>query len=340
MIKKVLLKILNSYTGFLIYGVVLTLLLMPTSVLAQGSKTDSSIQAVVDSTSMNALLNKRVLKADTTKTGIVEQTLNPPSVTDLVSIPKIIWALLFIFSGYLIIRLIISILYRFSTKYPRYEFVIKRFIPIFRILAWIFIIYVVVVGFFNPPVATLVAFFASIGVAIGFAAQDLLKNIFGGFIVMFDRPFQIGDKIESGKYYGEVIEIGIRSTKIVTADDSTITIPNSEFMTQNVSNSNSGENNCQVVAEIYLPIDVNTEQVRKIATEAAQISKYIYLNKPINVVFINEMHEYKSVLKMRLKAYVSNLDKEFAFKSEMTEIVLKSLLEQGIIKPDSFSRNE
>ena len=340
MIKKVLLKILNSYTGFLIYGVVLTLLLMPTSVLAQGSKTDSSIQAVVDSTSMNALLNKRVLKADTTKTGIVEQTLNPPSVTDLVSIPKIIWALLFIFSGYLIIRLIISILYRFSTKYPRYEFVIKRFIPIFRILAWIFIIYVVVVGFFNPPVATLVAFFASIGVAIGFAAQDLLKNIFGGFIVMFDRPFQIGDKIESGKYYGEVIEIGIRSTKIVTADDSTITIPNSEFMTQNVSNSNSGENNCQVVAEIYLPIDVNTEQVRKIATEAAQISKYIYLNKPINVVFINEMHEYKSVLKMRLKAYVSNLDKEFAFKSEMTEIVLKSLLEQGIIKPDSFSRDE
>lgn len=340
MIKKVLLKILNSYTGFLIYGVVLTLLLMPTSVLAQGSKTDSSIQAVVDSTSMNALLNKRVLKADTTKTGIVEQTLNPPSVTDLVSIPKIIWALLFIFSGYLIIRLIISILYRFSTKYPRYEFVIKRFIPIFRILAWIFIIYVVVVGFFNPPVATLVAFFASIGVAIGFAAQDLLKNIFGGFIVMFDRPFQIGDKIESDKYYGEVVEIGIRSTKIVTADDSTITIPNSEFMTQNVSNSNSGENNCQVVAEIYLPIDVNTEQVRKIATEAAQISKYIYLNKPINVVFINEMHEYKSVLKMRLKAYVSNLDKEFAFKSEMTEIVLKSLLEQGIIKPDSFSRNE
>ncbi len=340
MIKKVLLKILNSYTGFLIYGVVLTLLLMPTSVLAQGSKTDSSIQAVVDSTSMNALLNKRVLKADTTKTGIVEQTLNPPSVTDLVSIPKIIWALLFIFSGYLIIRLIISILYRFSTKYPRYEFVIKRFIPIFRILAWIFIIYVVVVGFFNPPVATLVAFFASIGVAIGFAAQDLLKNIFGGFIVMFDRPFQIGDKIESDKYYGEVVEIGIRSTKIVTADDSMITIPNSEFMTQNVSNSNSGENNCQVVAEIYLPIDVNTEQVRKIATEAAQISKYIYLNKPINVVFINEMHEYKSVLKMRLKAYVSNLDKEFAFKSEMTEIVLKSLLEQGIIKPDSFSRNE
>ncbi len=340
MIKKVLLKILNSYTGFLIYGVVLTLLLMPTSVLAQGSKTDSSIQAVVDSTSMNALLNKRVLKADTTKTGIVEQTLNPPSVTDLVSIPKIIWALLFIFSGYLIIRLIISILYRFSTKYPRYEFVIKRFIPIFRILAWIFIIYVVVVGFFNPPVATLVAFFASIGVAIGFAAQDLLKNIFGGFIVMFDRPFQIGDKIESDKYYGEVVEIGIRSTKIVTADDSMITIPNSEFMTQNVSNSNSGENNCQVVAEIYLPIDVNTEQVRKIATEAAQISKYIYLNKPINVVFINEMHEYKSVLKMRLKAYVSNLDKEFAFKSEMTEIVLKSLLEQGIIKPDSFSRDE
>lgn len=340
MIKKVLLKILNSYQEILIYSIFLALLSMPSSVFAQDSKTDSSIQTVVDSSTIKAQLNKRGLKADTTRTGIVEQTLNPPSVTDLVSIPKIIWALVFIFSAYLIIRLIINILYRISTRYPRYEFVIKRFIPIFRILAWIFIIYIVVVGFFKPPVATLVAFFASVGVAIGFAAQDLLKNVFGGLIVMFDRPFQIGDKIESGNYYGEVVEIGIRSTKIVTADDSTITIPNNQFMIQDVSNSNSGENNCQVVAEIYLPIDVNTEQVRKIATEAAQVSKYIYLNKPINVIFINEMHEYKSVLKMRLKAYVSNLDKEFAFKSEMTEIVLKSLLEQEIIKPESFSRNE
>ncbi len=263
------------------------------------------------------------------------ETLRPPQISDIVSIPKIIWSLIFLLFGYFIIRLLISLISSLSIRYPRYDFTIKRIIPIFRILAWIFLIYIIVIGIFNPPAATLFAFFTSVGVAVGFAAQDLLKNVFGGLVVMFDRPFQIGDKIEAGKYYGEVVEIGIRSTKIVTPDDSLVTIPNSEFMVQNVSNSNSGENNCQVVAELYLPINIDTERVREIATEAAQVSKYIFLNKPIAVLFFNEIKDRKTVLKVRLKAYVSDLSKEFHFKSEMTEIVLRSLIEQGII-PEKF----
>jgi len=264
------------------------------------------------------------------------ENLRPPQISEIVSIPKIIWSIIFLIIGYFAIRLLISIFSSLSIRYPKYEFTIKRIIPIFRILSWIFVIYIIVIGIFNPPAATLFAFFTSVGVAVGFAAQDLLKNVFGGLVVMFDRPFQIGDKIEAGKYYGEVVEIGIRSSKIVTPDDSIVTVPNSEFMTQYVSNSNSGENNCQVVAEMYLPIDINTERVREIATEAAQVSKYIYLNKPVVVLFFNEIYNERVVLKMRLKAYVSDLSKEFYFKSEMTEIVMKSLIEQQIIPEDFY----
>jgi small-conductance mechanosensitive channel len=304
---------------------------------AQDVNYDSVAQVLTDTTQILPPAISDTIKADTTKSGEQPQeVLKPPSVTDIVSIPKIIWSIIFLIVGYFIIRLLIGILNRISSRYHKYEFTIKRTIPIFRILAWIFVIYIVVVGIFNPPAATMLAFFASVGVAVGFAAQDLLKNVFGGLVVMFDKPFQIGDKIEAGKYYGEVIEIGIRSTKIITPDDSTVTVPNSEFMTQYVSNSNSGENNCQVVAEMFLPIDIDTEKVRQIAKEAAQVSKYIYLNKPIVVLFFNEIHDRRLVLKMRLKAYVSNLDKEFVFKSEMTEIVMKSLLEQKIIKPEYY----
>ncbi|MCB0806540.1 MAG: mechanosensitive ion channel [Bacteroidales bacterium] len=266
------------------------------------------------------------------------ENLKPPQISDIISIPKIIWSLIFVILGYFIIRLMISLISSLSIRYPRYDFTIKRIIPIFRILAWVVLIYIIVIGIFNPPAATLIAVFTSVGVAVGFAAQDLLKNVFGGLVVMFDRPFQIGDKIEAGKYYGEVVEIGIRSTKIVTPDDSMVTVPNSEFMIQYVSNSNSGENNCQVVAELYLPIDIDTEKVREIATQAAQVSKYIYLNKPVVVLFFNEIKDKRTVLKMRLKAYVSDLSKEFYFKSEMTEIVLKSLIEKEIIEKD-FYRN-
>ncbi len=153
-------------------------------------------------------------------------------------------------------------------------------------------------------------------------------------MLLFDRPFQVGDKIETGKYYGEVLEIGLRATRIVTPDDSVVSVPNLELMNTAVSNANSGELNCQVVAEIYLPIDVDTRKARKIAIESAQVSRYIYLEKPIVVVFFNEVKERRSYLKMRLKAYVMDIRYEFAFKSDMTEIVIRELLAEGVLKKE------
>jgi small-conductance mechanosensitive channel len=123
---------------------------------------------------------------------------------------------------------------------------------------------------------------------------------------------------------------------LVTPDDSVVSVPNLELMNASVSNANSGELNCQVVAEIILPIDVDTRKVRKIATEAAQVSKFIYLNKPIVVLFFNEMHQRRSYLKMRLKAYVMDIRYEFQFKSDMTEIVIKELLSQNLINKDDL----
>lgn len=279
-----------------------------------------------------------VVKNDTLNQQTTETTLKQleaPRFADLVSGPKIIWTIILLILGYLAIQLCLTLFTAYAKRNPKYNLFVKRFLPIFKIFAWIFLIYIIIVGVFSPPAEMLIAVLASVGLAIGFAAQDLVKNLFGGLVVMFDRPFQIGDKIEAGGHYGEVIAIGIRATKIVTADDSVIIIPNSDFMSGEVSNSNSGESNCQVVAEIYLPLNIDTEKVRKIATEAALISKYIYLNKPIAIIFVNEMHNIRSVYKMRVKAYVSDLSKEFAFKSEMTEIVIKALIEEKILPSES-----
>lgn len=293
--------------------------------ISDTTKVDSALKSIRD-----FVKNDTIQKADDRS-----NKFGPPELTEIISISNIIWTIITLIAGYFIIKLLLSLLNNIANRNKKYEFTTKRIIPIIRILSWTFLIYIIIVGIYDPPAATIFAFLASLGFAVGFAAQDLLKNVFGGLVVMFDRPFQIGDKIEAGKYYGEVIEIGIRSTKVVTPDDSVVTIPNSEFMMQYVSNSNSGENNCQVVAEIYLPLYVNTERVRKIAMEAALVSKYIYLNKPVVVLFLNEFKDRSSVIKMKIKAYVSNLDKEFVFKSEMTELVIKELIKSDIIKESS-----
>jgi MscS family membrane protein len=276
---------------------------------------------------------------DTTKSdkGSDEKLTTPPAISDIISINKIIWAIIFFIAGLYIIKFFTKIFELFAEKSTRYRIAIKGIIPVLRILGWTIVIYIIIAGIFKPPAATLLAVAASLGIAVGFASQDIFKNIFGGIMILFDKPFQVGDKIEIGKYYGEVIKIGLRSTKMVTPDDSTVSVPNGEIMSTSVSNSNSGEADCQVVAEIYLPITVDTEIVRQIATEAAQVSKYIYLNKPITVLFFNEIKEKKSYFTMRLKAYVMDIRYEFNFKSDMTELVIKELLKQKIISPTDFN---
>jgi len=252
-------------------------------------------------------------------------------VLHVISFSKILWTLIILLLVFFFIRLLVSILEAFAEKSVKARITIKSLIPIVRIVLWVVFIFAIVKGIYNPPIETLLALGASVAIAVGLAAQDLLRNVFGGIMLLFDRPFQVGDKIKTGEHYGEVLEIGLRATRLVTPDDSVVSVPNLELMNASVSNSNSGELNCQVVAEFILPLDVDTRKVRKIATEAAQVSKYIYLNKPIVVLFFNEMHERRSYLKMRLKAYVMDIRYEFQFESDMTEIVIRELLGQGLI---------
>jgi small-conductance mechanosensitive channel len=239
---------------------------------------------------------------------------------------------IFLIISYYTIKIITTILDKFSEKSARYRIALKGIIPIFRIISWTAVISIVVGVIFAPPIESLVVVTGSLGIALGLASQDIIKNVFGGIITLFDRPFQVGDKVEIGEYYGEVKSIGLRSTRIVTPDDSIVSIPNGDIMIKSVSNANSGEANCQVVAEIFLPPNSDLDAARKIAIQAAQTSKYVFLNKPIAVIFKNEMHQNKSVIKMRLKAYVLDIRYEFAFLSEMTELTIKELVKEGIIK--------
>ena len=275
---------------------------------------------------------------DTTKPsalGDIRSTL--PDVKWSLSLKKIFWALIIFLVAFLIIKYVTRLLEAIAEKSDRMRLSIKKIIPIYRIFGWTFILYLIIEGVFAPPIETLIAVTGAAGIAVGFASQDILKNIFGGIMILFDRPFQVGDKIKVGSHYGEVVNIGLRTVRIVTPDDSLVSIPNNEIVNQSVSNSNSGEFNCQVVAEFYLPLNIDVAKVKQLACEAAIVSKYIYLNKPIAVIIKNEIHEGRSILKMRLKAYVLDIRYEFPFKSEMTEIVVKELIDNKLVNPEDLS---
>jgi small-conductance mechanosensitive channel len=173
---------------------------------------------------------------------------------------------------------------------------------------------------------------AAVGVAIGFAAQDLLKNLFGGIILVFDQPFQVGDKISAGGTYGEVVSIGLRSTRIVTPDDNLVSVPNAQVVDGQVANANAGELNCQVVTDLYLPGWIDEARAKKIAFEAAASSKYVYLNKPI-VVLVKDEFKETFLTHLKVKAYVLDPRYEFLFESDVTERARAGFRDAGLLEP-------
>jgi small-conductance mechanosensitive channel len=151
-------------------------------------------------------------------------------------------------------------------------------------------------------------------------------------VIVFDQPFQVGDKISVSGTYGEVVSIGLRSTRITTPDDNLVSVPNAQVVDGQVSNANAGALDCQVVTDLYLPGWVDEIKAKQIAHEAAASSKYVYLEKPIVVIVKDEFKE-TFVTHLKVKAYVLDTRYEFLLVSDVTERARRAFREEGLLQP-------
>ncbi len=245
---------------------------------------------------------------------------------------RIVVAAIFLILTALFIRALIWVLEKLAERNAKRRLFFKRLVPIARISLWFLAVLFVSMVIFRIEAQGLIAAGAAVGVAVGFAAQDILKNVFGGLIVLFDQPFQVGDKISVQGTYGEVVSIGLRSTRIVTPDDNLVSVPNAQVVDGQVANANSGELNCQVVTDLYLPGAVDEAKAKRIAFEAAASSKYVFLNKPI-VVLVKDEFKETFLTHLKVKAYVLDPRLEFQFMSDVTERARAGFRKAGLLGP-------
>jgi small-conductance mechanosensitive channel len=184
---------------------------------------------------------------------------------------------------------------------------------------------------FSPQVLTI--FGGTVVVAVGFATRDLLASLVAGVLIIFDRPFQIGDRVSFGGEYGDILSIGLRSVKLRTLDDSTVTIPNNLFLSEVASSSNSGELSMQTVVDFYVGIDQDIELARGLVREAAATSRYIYLPKPIEVLASQIPLGSCVAMRLRLKAYVLDTKYEKDFETDVTMRVQGAFADNAIAPP-------
>lgn len=250
-----------------------------------------------------------------------------------ITFSKVFLALTIIAVAYGLAFSLTFMLERTAERMVAHRLLFKRLIPVLRLAIYGVTIYLVIVVV-SPQEAQLYAILGSMALALGLAAKDLLNDIIGGVVVLFDRSFQTGDRILVDGHYGEVVSIGLRSTKIVTPDDSLVTVPNSSILTSSVSNTNAGALDCQVVVDIFLPASTDLGLVESIAREAVLTSKYAYLNKP---VVVNVKDEFKETYLTHLvvKAYVFDTRYESAFAADLTRRIKKDFVRRDLLPADA-----
>ncbi len=110
------------------------------------------------------------------------------------------------------------------------------------------------------------------GIAVGFAAKDSLANLFGGLFLVMDAPYKIGDfiNLDSGER-GEVVKIGLRSTRLMTRDDVEITLPNAYIANSKVVNETGGHHEkTRVAISVGVAYGSDVDRVREVLLSAAQ----------------------------------------------------------------------
>ncbi len=152
-----------------------------------------------------------------------------------------------------------------------------------RIASWVIVGTGVMLALHNMNIniTPLLAGASVAGVAISFAAKDTLSNLIAGVLLILDRPFEVGDRIElwsapaRQSTWGDVTEIGIRATKIRTPDNILIIIPNNQIMQRDIINYTASGPTIRLRIPIGIGYEADLEQAKAMCLEVAAASDQV-----------------------------------------------------------------
>jgi len=153
-------------------------------------------------------------------------------------LPSLFFAVLMLILGIVAARLISYIISKLFKRSSMDGAARGFLISLIRITLYIIVI-MMALTMLNVPMSSIITIFGAAGLAISLALQNCLSNLCGGFIILFSKPFVAGDMIEVDNSIGKVKSISILYTKIVTADNKTILIPNGKISDAKIINYTS-----------------------------------------------------------------------------------------------------
>ncbi len=185
----------------------------------------------------------------------------------------------------------------------------------------------------------LLAIGGSAAVAFGFAAKDLLASVLAGIIILVDRPFQVGDRVTFEGYYGDIVGVGLRSVRLMTLDDTQVTIPNNKFLTEAVASGNAGAVDMMIQIDLFVGVDQDLGEARRLLSEVLTTSRYVNLNRKWSTAASQVIRDSYFAVRLVAKAYVLDVRYEKAFVTDVTERALAAFRDAGIDPPAVLHRS-
>lgn len=166
----------------------------------------------------------------------------------------------------------------------------------------------------------------ALGVGIGFGLQNIISNFISGIILALERPITIGDSIDIPGASGIVRDIGLRASTVRTWDGSDVVVPNSEFISNKVTNWTLYDRRRRVMIEIRLPFKSDMEAISKLLIETAKEIPEVMKNP---APYLNFKGMGTSAMEINLYCWINDSDKIFSYGTAIRKTVYKALLDAG-----------
>ena len=174
------------------------------------------------------------------------------------------------------------------------------------------------------------------GIAIGFAAKDTLSNVIAGILLIIDRPFEVGDRIEvwsapaNSATWGDVVDIGLRATKIRTTDNIVIVIPNNEIMMRDIINYTTITDEIRVRIPIGIAYDADVKKAKEIIGKISLELDWV-MQKPPPKVVVKSFGD--SAVNLEARVWIRDPRRRIDTVSHITDRVKEVFQQEGIEIP-------
>jgi small-conductance mechanosensitive channel len=265
------------------------------------------------------------------------------SIVDFLSVPIFsmgdsnitLWTLVYLSVLFLLLYIITTRLF----KYIVYKFLLKSKVELgvrvaigsilkYLILTIGFIVIIQTVGI---NLSSLTILLGALGVGIGFGLQTVTNNFVSGIIILFERPIKVGDRIDVAGLAGNVIKISMRATTIITNDNISIIVPNSEFISSTVINWSHSDHNVRFNFPVGVAYKENPEKVKNLLLEVAGENEGVLKDPKPDVLFDNYGD---SSLNFNLRVWTSRyIDRPGVLKSQLYYEIFRKFKEAGVEIP-------